>query len=1212
MVSDSVGADGNSSGHTASSSLSCSSAPERAPTIAKVVSHQNPGDRSILSPQIWHHIFTFCPPKSLGNLLAVNKQFNCYLDPASTLDAEIPRAIPPKTDALVAYLKPNDIWRASRRLFWPNMPTPLRSKTELDMWRLACSKKCQFCNKTDSRDRSLPFDPRHPGPGSEGTAAIWAFGTRTCASCLVENSTKEVDLLISSNLPSAVASALPFVFLTGDFHALSVTALEMVQISADLQLTKYFSLAHVKVLETEFSAVKDMGSGTIAEWLKGLGGRGKDARQDASKWEKYESSGGTAKMCSQLYPGYINNSLPELLSSNFISLASTNQQLPHGRQERTMEEVAELKAARKAGIERRAMLLDPPLTPNVLRHILSFQAAIQIVNTLDDTAWEILKPRLIAQRAEAEQREKDITLANTQPQSHLETTLASTKQARDLIDKDWEDAQAPLRARIAGFADDIVREWRKGKKVTSENCAKFAVDALLYVHKQFYDAVAKDAAAAKAAGKAPIVDPPDGPFTQKLTLENMKWIFDSKIKPHTDGYRKELFYCNGCEGNYKTFGFEGAIQHYAAKHSSNLSLGSIIVYWRAEWPEIPPFSAEVRPVRPPPELYGHGAPPFGVNGAPPPINHVYPQVPPSVLPPAPNYGYGAPPYNDPYQLHPQPFVAQPLQPPPVHFRPQHHGFEQHAPYGAPHEAYYSPYQQPPGLTYPVPASQWLVPPRPQYGQIEYNSPAPYPPPVSGSFGRPLAPTLPNLNITKLEDVARNSREVWQMLGNIRDFSGSMRVFVTIHHLVKRFRTRFGETPPLAMFIDGLSNNKDMRPVRNVNGLVCKACHLGLGNAATVQEDRKGFSLPQLTNHFQYKHVEPMEQMGARPLDWVLDMVHFTDDAGISNLQSVINPAQRALIVDALPEAFQHPPRPMPASSHVTTIPHNPVASPTRTTGSENLGTSPGQSWQDSRRNHGYMGFETSKTKRGCRGKRKSRRAAEGDDERRVKREFRRDGSGLPAKQEQKEGAIVPPPLPAEETEEPDILDALESHLMSQRRSPPPHEAISSQSHRGETEVGKRSPFGPHPERVWRVRPGEAERRDDEGGHQGLPPGYAEHSISQRSGDARYDSREYGQSAPHHEEARTQSRQPVETFEIVHVIDGNESYYIRRPVRREPEVRYLYQESAAGYEDARGAATRSGVTTREGTARASVIPEAQPIDRHPDSLYVEEYDPRFGH
>jgi hypothetical protein len=69
----------------------------------------------------------------------------------------------------------------------------------------------------------------------------------------------------------------------------------------------------------------------------------------------------------------------------------------------------------------------------------------------------------------------------------------------------------------------------------------------------------------------------------------MKWVFDTKVKPNTEPYRKELFLCNACEYPSKYYGFEGVIQHYAAKHTSALSVGSVVVHWKSEWPEYPPF-----------------------------------------------------------------------------------------------------------------------------------------------------------------------------------------------------------------------------------------------------------------------------------------------------------------------------------------------------------------------------------------------------------------------------------------------------------------------------------------------------------------------------------------------------------------------------------------------------------------------------------------------
>lgn len=145
-------------------------------------------DKSLLPPEIWHHTFTFCPPQTLGNLLRVNKLFHIYLDPSSSLQSGSP--LSPGKSA-ISILKPNSIWQASRRLFWPHMPAPLRSMTELESWRLARSIRCQSCNKQDARGQQQPPpDPWHPGPGMDGVSVIWPFAIRVCGLCLLRMSFK--------------------------------------------------------------------------------------------------------------------------------------------------------------------------------------------------------------------------------------------------------------------------------------------------------------------------------------------------------------------------------------------------------------------------------------------------------------------------------------------------------------------------------------------------------------------------------------------------------------------------------------------------------------------------------------------------------------------------------------------------------------------------------------------------------------------------------------------------------------------------------------------------------------------------------------------------------------------------------------------------------------------------------------------------------------
>jgi len=144
-------------------------------------------DKSLLAPEVWHRIFTFCPPKTLGNLLSVNKLFHQYLSPSSSDQSGLPPSAP---QGVLSVLKPHDIWQSSRRLYWPRMPTPLRSMSELGMWRLLCSTRCQECNKSPSREAGALVDYVHNGPGTEGVTLIWPFGIRVCGPCLLQKAVK--------------------------------------------------------------------------------------------------------------------------------------------------------------------------------------------------------------------------------------------------------------------------------------------------------------------------------------------------------------------------------------------------------------------------------------------------------------------------------------------------------------------------------------------------------------------------------------------------------------------------------------------------------------------------------------------------------------------------------------------------------------------------------------------------------------------------------------------------------------------------------------------------------------------------------------------------------------------------------------------------------------------------------------------------------------
>lgn len=805
-------------------------------------------------------------------------------------------------------------------------------------------------------------------------------------------------------------AALPFIFLTNELHVISTLTLQSSQHPPSIQISKRFYIPHIEEMKAEFQGVKAMGAPTAEEWLKGLDGRGKERRNDAARWERWDASGGITRMIelgtnellienavvnpsAKLLPNpsttsgngdqlkpvlsstmlqqaqYLLNAvanLPKPIHTTFGKLANPNPSpssntgggshdtdlfdfsasnppplryntpsqngfqpfvAPAAHQSkhtRTKDEVAMLKAARRSEIERRCLLLDPPLTAPILAHMASFQAAIQIIQPLTDSAWEVLKPRLLSQREEAQQRENDRLAQTRVAQERFDERKYQDLQAKtdpkDLIDMEWDDIQAPLRARIGGFADEIIRDgWSGGEKVSYESSPLFAAEVLIYVRKRFYAEVAKDEAAIRATGKEPELDPPNGPYTRKLILENMKWVFDTKVKPHTEQYRKELFLCSACNYASKYYGFEGVIQHYAAKHTITLSVGSIVVHWKSEWPEDPPFSPDpgvtninsYYPTAP-----GTTVSSYPITGQAISHNHNYGgyqtapvpgtmQAPTQVAyqqPPAPYYGQ--PQYGEQYpghqngQYHPQiqtyPASTQPYSAPqysngpPAMTAPGYHDRNQD--FGQ--QSYGGHYQQQPRSTYtstyptnsyPATAPETATlqggytQPESQYG-VNYQQPAVYAPPSVSQV-----PQKTSEYMGQLQDLAGNARNVWNAIGGMKEVPGSLKVYTVIHHVLESFRASFQSDPPLSMLVDGLSNNKDMRPVRNVNGLLCRACTLGMAGS-TSKLQKKHYSFPQLVNHFLSIHEQAVAQNYGHVPDWKTDMVDLPD---MSKLRSIV-------------------------------------------------------------------------------------------------------------------------------------------------------------------------------------------------------------------------------------------------------------------------------------------------------------------------------------
>jgi hypothetical protein len=566
----------------------------------------------------------------------------------------------------------------------------------------------------------------------------------------------------------------------------------------------------------------------------------------------------------------------------------TPQPVPGGappyRGERNLHDANEAKATRKADIERRCQLLNPPISPNILRHMDSFKAAIQISQPMTDYSWSVLQPRLLAQFPAAQQAEMDhvsrVTTSSTRTVDRRQQD-ASLKENKEVLDREWEESQRPIRDKLSAFADDFInQDWDHGRAVTYENSPKFAVDLLVHVRRKFYeDAMQAEPVPTEGSES-------DGP---KLVLENMKWVYDNKLKPLTEQFRKELFLCygNGCEGNTRFYGFEGVIQHFGAKHTNTFSVGNVVVSWRdAEWPEETPFHPDPISVKhayhPASSTAGQGQSGYGpycggysrAGTSTPHMQAYLPQA-------SPNPYFGGQ-YNGPFA--PPQATANPAS-----------GYEYAQSYGAPLDSY-SSYQPMAPPVYGSNAANNGYMTSPAMTNVAIATvPAlqPWTQGFNGHNGPAEASHRTNLFDKQVSTIIGMTQEIWKQTSGIKDLPNSLRVYVLLQRVISKFQVEFNHEPDLNHFIDAFSNHQIPKALKQAPGLSCKACqdefsHQYSGAHASQREERRTYTVLSLFSHFQARHsgsqiLEYGNGQLPTHLDWRENMIELPNDRFISGL-----------------------------------------------------------------------------------------------------------------------------------------------------------------------------------------------------------------------------------------------------------------------------------------------------------------------------------------
>jgi len=1066
---------------------------------------------------------------------------------------------------------------------------------------------------------------------------------------------QEIDVFLSNTTPSFLVTGLPMVFITAKMHVIAPQVLSVVTSPGKTQITKVFLGAHVEEIRLEFETVKGLGRAAAEEWVKGLDARGKKLLVDASRWERWFLSGGVQEMRTARPTAQVSVVDTAAVPPKRVAEKPNNGHIPHppplsgqgavdrgvaivpsvagghefwksaGRQKAegaaaaldwqsrhpvtqlpTGEAAGEPEIRRGAEIERRASSVDLSIAPEprVLPPTADF--ATQRPQALDEEASQMLKERPA----------RDGNTNNRLPENKAKeiklTDIPAGSAPREVTDKDWDDAQGPLRASISDLADELIRDkWSDGDRVSKKEASQFAADVLLYVRKRFYAQIAEKAAARRAAGKQPIVEPPEGPWTQKLTLENMKWVFDMKIKQHTDRHRKELFVCNVCQGPRKLFGLESVIQHYAAKHTTALSVGNVVVHWRAEWPETPIFDPDPKQKRPKAAPGSSQAPPamapvsHGLNGVPalPPA----PYPPPGVL--DSTYGYGLPTQSP---MHTAYFPGM----------------------GLPAVSY-------PGQDTPAPCHPTTTPAWGQYGIS--HPPPPAQPIASGGDGtsssgidddrravKPAALTNKKSNqdrAKKLNFASKAAQAAWkQVLNESRESSDAERAVWFMNHVADKYEMEFGPMS-LDVFKDALMNRRGFRPARELARMGCKACQVG----RNFGDKPRYFRFPELLDHFKTLHDGMRHMDGSdRRLNWRDDMVLSQETITVYGQEEESNAAVEHLQLEGKYMEREKPgetkaahPQRDGSSSDSYEPEYDPEDIPINTEPPVQMAS--GRPLSDTAVDHAVADVPNLRPASAVYRTNQPTRNANGSKHRRGRAADQNAGRPEPGVWDERNRREPVPATPARIDEDGfEILGSLQSRLGVERRVPT---AVGVPARDGRREALTHD-IPPRGEYI--VEHEYAPQHPHDGGPLRIARTnhYAEQWHPEPSRTVAYHSPAYyssGEPVPYRGYADDPRAQPVqahgppEAYEIVEVRDPQGDYLIRRPIRLEtvPPLAYYAHEGVAYVE--RGGARQGTVFDdsyhrypqhHHGPPPSTHAPQGARPQRPPSRMDLEEYDPRF--
>ena len=531
----------------------------------------------------------------------------------------------------------------------------------------------------------------------------------------------------------------------------------------------------------------------------------------------------------------------------------------------------------------------------------------------------MLLPRLQAQRPEAERLALEAATKGKDPLSRPDRRGNQHPDSKEAMDQEWDEHQTPIRDRLGRCADWIItRSWQNGNAVTHANCPSFATDVLSGSRELYYSDF--DHGNDAASSRSPLV------------LDNMKWIFDLKIKPFTEKFRREIFLCHDCVTSKKYYGFEAVLQHYGAKHTNSFTVGTGGLAWRdAKWPEHSPF-------HPNPANLSNG------NGSMHHRQHRNTWNSNRSAAYQPQMNFGAPPGYE-FSPSPVPWAMSQVSPGPSRAVPLPSNSQWMSPKSlTAHGNSLAQIRPPGGQTYYPSLSNVAAPPPPSTSQMFKNSatqfvnaqqpsqaidPGQVDPPSSMHGSWPQAPFDSRIDFASALDDSRmdtqhqedlhgspdisNGRfsghrtrsdqnelevlsevaiNIWFLMAGVNELPISLRVYILIFHMGQTSRSRSGKDLDLDLFERVIHQCANVAPIANAAGLACRMCahqgdELHKSYSSRINK-RELLSLSSLVRHYLQAHIsEPVGHKdfhGSAP-DWKELMIELPEPDLINDLEN---------------------------------------------------------------------------------------------------------------------------------------------------------------------------------------------------------------------------------------------------------------------------------------------------------------------------------------